>query len=340
MVTPDGLAVDSGDARDLALGAATLEQRVDGGPLVGFQDIHSLASPRGRPELLSCQQVPAAPAFTPCPRSTQVGEFEVAISGGVWVAAGEYLAKFAGIHKVGTLERRLVSLHKAAIQKNLPSPVKTLPVQHALAGIRRTHGVRPRRVVPVVKDTLLEMLIVGEQTQNPVVFARDKAILLLAFCGALRRSEACALDVSDLRFLDGGMDVLIRRSKTDTDGQGHTIFIPKAKGNRCPVVAVTEWLEKGQITEGPVFRAVSRSDRVLPGALSAQSVALIVKRSAARIGANAEDFSGHSLRAGFCTEASTAGLANWQIRAVSRHVNDVHLATYVRPISNKTPSLL
>mgnify|MGYP003599719331 FL=1 len=252
----------------------------------------------------------------------------------------EYLAKFAGVHKVGTLERRLVSLHKAAIQKNLPSPVKTLPVQQALAGIRRTHGVRPRRVAPVVKDTLLEMLIMGEQTQNPVVFARDKAILLLAFCGALRRSEACALDVSDLRFLDEGMDVLIRRSKTDTDAHGHTIFVPKAKGNRCPVVAVTEWLEKGQITEGPVFRAVSRSDRVLPGALSAQSVALIVKRSAARIGANAKDFSGHSLRAGFCTEASTAGLANWQIRAVSRHVNDVHLAAYVRPISNKTPSLL
>ena len=88
LVAPDRLTVDASDARDLALGAAALEQRVDGGPLVGFQDIHSLAFPRGRPELLSCQQVPAAPALTPCPRSTQVGEFGVAISGGVWVAAG------------------------------------------------------------------------------------------------------------------------------------------------------------------------------------------------------------------------------------------------------------
>jgi integrase len=99
-------------------------------------------------------------------------------------------------------------------------------------------------------------------------------------------------------------------------------------------------LDIAQITEGPIFRAVSRSDRVFPGALSAQSVALIVKRAAARIGVNADDFSGHSLRAGFCTEASAAGLANWQIRAVSRHVNDVHLSAYVRPLSNKTPSLL
>jgi integrase len=252
----------------------------------------------------------------------------------------EYLAKFAGNHKVGTLERRMVSLHKAAIQKNLSSPVKSLSVQQALAGIRRTHRVRPRRVTPVLKSTLLEMLIVGERSQKKMAFARDRATLLLCFCGALRRAEACALEVADLKFLDGGMDVLIRRSKTDGEGHGQTIFVPTANGSRCAVAAVREWLELAQITEGPVFRAVSRSDRVLPGALSPQSVALIVKRAAARIGANADDFSGHSLRAGFCTEGSMAGLANWQLRAVTRHVNDVHLAAYVRPLSNKTPSLL
>lgn len=252
----------------------------------------------------------------------------------------EYLAKFAGNHKVGTLERRMVSLHKAAIQKDLSSPVKSLSVQQALAGIRRTHGVRPRRVTPVLKSTLLEMLIVGERSQKKMAFARDRATLLLCFCGALRRAEACALEVADLKFLDGGMDVLIRRSKTDGEGHGQTIFVPTANGSRCAVAAVREWLELAQITEGPVFRAVSRSDRVLPGALSPQSVALIVKRAAARIGANADDFSGHSLRAGFCTEGSMAGLANWQLRAVTRHVNDVHLAAYVRPLSNKTPSLL
>ena len=252
----------------------------------------------------------------------------------------EYLAKYAGNHKVGTLERRMVSLHKAAIRKNLPSAVKSLPVQQALAGIRRTHGVRPRRVTPVVKDTLLEMLIVGEQSQKPLAFARDKAVLLLSFCGALRRSEACALEVSDLKFLEGGCDVFIRRSKTDAEGHGQTIFVPKANGTRCAVAAVSEWLEMAQITEGPVFRAVSRSDRVLPGALSPQSVALIVKRAAGRIGANADEFSGHSLRAGFCTEGSMAGLANWQLRAVTRHANDHHLSVYCRPLSNKTPSLL
>lgn len=80
--------------------------------------------------------------------------------------------------------------------------------------------------------------------------------------------------------------------------------MPKANGTRCAVAAVREWLELAQITEGSVFRAVSRSNRVLPVALSPQSVALIVKRAAARIGANADEFSGHSLRACFCTEGS------------------------------------
>ena len=92
LVAPDRLAVYAGNAGDLALGRAALEQRVHRRLLVRFQDIHSLGFPRGRPDLVSCQQVPAAPAFTPCPRSNQVGEFDVAISGGVWVAIGGQVA--------------------------------------------------------------------------------------------------------------------------------------------------------------------------------------------------------------------------------------------------------
>ena len=85
-IASDRLAVDAGDAGDLALWGIALEQCLYGGALIGLQDIHSWAFPQGRPELASCQQVPTAPAFTPCPRSVQVGEFEVAIDGGIWVA--------------------------------------------------------------------------------------------------------------------------------------------------------------------------------------------------------------------------------------------------------------
>ena len=87
-ITLNGFAVDAGDAGNLSLWGVALQQRDDSGALVGFQDIHSLAFLRGRPEHASCQQVPTVSALRPCPRSIQVGEFEVAISGGVWVAAG------------------------------------------------------------------------------------------------------------------------------------------------------------------------------------------------------------------------------------------------------------
>jgi hypothetical protein len=78
LVAPDRPAVDASDAGNLALGGVALQQCADRGSLVGFQDIHSLAFPIGEDQnLVSRQQVPAAPVFTPCPRSNQVGEFEV-----------------------------------------------------------------------------------------------------------------------------------------------------------------------------------------------------------------------------------------------------------------------
>ena len=321
------LSVSNGSAKPFARHAPKKPPRTDSGNLLAVAD---------------CYIEAATAAST---RRNFASDLRHLLSHGIFAestptAVLEYLAKFAGIHAVGTLERRMISLTKAAKQKNLPSPVKDLMVQQALRGIRRTHGVRPRRVTPVVKDTLLEMLIVGEKEQKPIQYARDKCLLLLSFSGALRRSEACALEVSDLTFQDDGLDLLIRRSKTDTMGAGQTIFVGCAKtASRCPVAAMKNWLEIARIDEGPIFRAVTRSDRVLSDALSPQSVALIVKRAAARIGANG-DFSGHSLRAGYITEGSQVGLANWQIRAVSRHVNDVHMTVYIRPLSHKTPSLL
>jgi hypothetical protein len=94
MVAANGFAVDAGDAGNLTLWGVALEQCDHRGALVGFQDIHSLAFLRGRPEHASCPQVPTVSALRPCPRSIQVGEFEVAISGGIWVAIRVMLHQF------------------------------------------------------------------------------------------------------------------------------------------------------------------------------------------------------------------------------------------------------
>lgn len=255
----------------------------------------------------------------------------------------EYLAAFAGKSAVATLQHRLIAIHRAHTDHNIPSPVMDRLVQRTMQGIRRTFGTVQRRVKALVKDDLLEMMVHIDQ-QRPMKAARDKALLLIGFAGAFRRSELVALRCEDITQYDSGMELLLRRSKTDQEGAGRTVFIPYAKGSRCPVKALKNWLELAGIAEGPLFRSVSRHDKVVGcKALTPQSVALVVKSSVRRMGGDdaAKAVAGHSLRAGYCTEAATVGLQPYQIREQTGHKSDVTLARYIRPVAKrKIPSLL
>lgn len=119
--------------------------------------------------------------------------------------------------------------------------------------------------------------------QKPNKAARDKALLLLGFAGAFRRSELVSIQCQHLTAHDGGIEVLLPRSKTDQSGAGRTVFIPHANGDRCPVLALHEWLTISNIESGYVFRAVDRHDRVANAPLTAQSVALIVKNAIGKV---------------------------------------------------------
>lgn len=114
-----------------------------------------------------------------------------------------------------------------------------------------------------------------------------------------------ALHVADLTEVQAGLRVLIRHSKTDKTGEGRDIAIPRGFRLR-PVEAVQAWLEAAQITEGHVFRRVRLGGQVGAVALSGHAVAEIVKKLAVRAGLDPEEFSGHSLRAGFVTSAVEA----------------------------------
>ena len=134
---------------------------------------------------------------------------------------------------------------------------------------------------------------------------RDRALLTLGFAGAFRRSELVALELTDLAFEPDGLRVQIRHSKTDQEGQGHEIAVPRGM-KLHPVRAVQAWIAAANITDGPVFRAINRHGHV-SGVLTAQSVALIVKHYAEAAGLDPRVFAGHSLRAGFLTSAAEAG---------------------------------
>ena len=248
-------------------------------------------------------------------------------------AAPEAVAAFLAAQaergiKPSTISRRVAAIRYAHRLAGLPAPTDDERVRATVRGIRRERGVAPHKKSPATSDRLIAMAAAGDGGLTAI---RDRALLLLGFAGAFRRSELVALDVSDLAEVDGGLLVTIRRSKTDQEGQGATIAIVRG-AIACPVAAVSEWLKAANIIEGPVFRPINRGGRVLDTRLTGRSVANIVKARATKVGLNASDFAGHSLRAGFITSAAAGGASLFKMMDVSRHKSVDTLRGYVRNV--------
>jgi integrase len=206
------------------------------------------------------------------------------------------------------------------------NPCRTDLVRTTLRGIWRVHGRPQRQVHPALREDLLAMLPHMNGTRG----IRDRALLLIGFAGAFRRSELVRLEHSDVAFVKEGLTLMLRRSKTDQLGEGRKIAIPFARSHACPVKALTHWLDHAEIQSGPLFRIVNKGGDVGEAALSPQSVALIVKGYAKKAGLDAANYSGHSLRAGLITSAAKAGVSSWKIREQTGHKSDAMLQRYIR----------
>jgi integrase len=250
----------------------------------------------------------------------------------------EYIAAYGGNLKVATLEHRLIAIGRAHRDRGLESPTKAPLVKQTMEGIRRSLGVAPRRVRALVKDDLVEILV-SVAKQKPLKAARDKAMLLLGWAAALRRSELVALTVDDVTAYGHGIELLIRKSKTDQRGAGQTVFVPMAKSkDKCPVFAMQEWLQLAGIVDGPIFRQVSRHDYLVgERGLTPQAVAQVVQAAvrAARGDKAAATVAAHSLRAGMVTEAAMVGAPVSEIMGVTRHTSVATLFVYIRPVEKR-----
>ena len=254
----------------------------------------------------------------------------------------KYLAESAndGL-AVATLERRITAIHKVHIDQKLASPAHSEIVRQTMRGIRRTVGTKQRQAKPLLKNDLLLALDAIGANCMPVRASRDRALLLIGFASAMRRSELVGVCVEHLTFSPAGLEIELPVSKTDQERRGRTVFIPRANGSHCPVAALMHWIKTAGIRTGHVFRSVNRYDSVAKQGLTAQSVALILKAAIAQTGADARGFSGHSLRAGYCTSAAEQGWQSWQIRMQTGHKSDLTLAQYIRNFGGqKAQSLL
>ena len=231
-------------------------------------------------------------------------------------AVAAYLAWLAdGGLSASTVDRRLAAIGFAHRRLGLDNPSLSERVKQVVRGIRRTIGTAQTQKAPATAKYVKAML---KGLPDTTVGKRDRALLLIGFAAALRRSELVALNVGDVERQPEGILITIRRSKTDQEGAGQMIPVPRGTKLK-PVAALDAWLAAAGITSGPIFRPVNKGGRVIDARLTDQSVALIVKRRAAAAKLDPVLFSGHSLRAGFVTSALEDGADVLRVMDQTRH---------------------
>jgi integrase len=197
-----------------------------------------------------------------------------------------------------------------------------------MEGVRRSLGTAPAQKAAATVDIVRQMVDgLGEDVQG----LRDRALLLVGFAGAFRRSELVGLDVEDVAFTSNGLVILLRRSKSDQEGVGHKKGLPYGSSPAtCPVRALRAWLDASGVAEGPIFRGVDRHGNIKASRLSPRTVALVVKRVAEAAGLDPTEFAGHSLRAGLATSAAAAGVSERIIMQQTGHRSVQMVRRYIR----------
>jgi site-specific recombinase XerD len=238
-----------------------------------------------------------------------------------------YLAYYAESNSISTLSRRFTTIREAHKSVGVDLQFLSDPQLDAVwTGIKRTVGIAQNGKQPLLTQDIRELI---RQLPENITGIRDRAILLLGFCGGFRRSELVSLNVSDLHFSKNGIEVILRRSKTDQEGQGMTKAIPFASSPElCPVRALTEWLTG--IEDGPLFVSIGKGQRITTNRLSDKSVSLIIKKYAAKAGLQVKELSGHSLRSGFASQAAINGASDRAIMNQTGHRTRAMVDKYVR----------
>jgi integrase len=233
---------------------------------------------------------------------------------------GAYLASLAESHAPSSIRRRLSALGKMHRFNDLPWNPAHRDIQGPLQGLLRRHG-RPAQKAAALTLPMLRQLV--STCDRSARGRRDRALLLLGFAGALRRSELVFLRVEDVAIVANGLRLRILRSKTDPGGQGEEIGVPRGRhADTCPERAFFDWQEVALRKAGPLFRKISVAGRIGEDALHPDAVRRILAHRAGLAGLEKKGFerlSAHALRVGFITVAYENGVRDEDIMRHTRH---------------------
>lgn len=239
----------------------------------------------------------------------------------------DHLAELSRSRKAATISQRLAAIAFKHRVEGADFDARAQNIRATMRGIARTIGTRCEGKSATTIDEIRAMVGIIPDTLRG---KRDKALILLGYAGAFRRSELVGLDIAHLDFARDGVIVLLDKSKTDQRGQGRltAIVLGKRKAT-CPVRALKNWIGAAGIIEGPVFRPVERGV-ALSTRYYDRGVANAVKRWARKAGLDARKFAGHSLRSGHVTQASMNGVEDRDIMAQTGHQRLETMHGYIR----------
>ena len=234
--------------------------------------------------------------------------------------------------KMSTLKRRLVSIGVIHKLKGHYLDTKHPSIIENILGIKRRKGSIQKGKKPILINHLKQIInIIDEQNKEDIKKFRDRSIILIGFSGGFRRNEIVSLDCDDLDFVQEGLKINIKRSKTDQFGEGFTKALPYFDSSQyCPVVSLKKWLEISKITSGALFRRFVKGSKLSEKRLTDQTVALLIKEYLNLAGIDSKNYSGHSLRSGFATSAAESGVEERNIMAMTGHKSTEMVRKYIK----------
>ena len=232
-----------------------------------------------------------------------------------------YITNLSKFNRYSTIKRRISSIKVIHGYKGYHIDTNHPLIKENLIGIKKKIGIFQNSKKPLLINYLFDIinLINDNNVTNSLLKCRDKAVLLLGFSGGFRRSEIVNILKKDIEFVNEGMKIRIRKSKTDQFGEGQIKGIPFYKEQKyCPVLATKEWLQVSDKTDERIF---PYSDKL---------ISLIVKKSMKLINLNADLYSGHSLRSGFATSTASAGASERSIMQMTGHKSTEMVRRYIK----------
>ena len=243
-----------------------------------------------------------------------------------------YLTHLSSSSKISTLRRRLVSIGVVHKLKGHYLDTKHPVIIENLMGIKRKKGSIQIGKKPILINHLKQIInVIDEQKIEKIKKLRNRTLILIGFGGGFRRTELISIDYEDLDFVEEGVKITLRRSKTDQFGESLIKGLPYFSNEKyCPVTSLKNWINLSKIKTGPVFRRFAKGPTLTANRLTDQSVVLIIKDCLKLAGIENQNFSGHSLRSGFATVAAESGADERSIMAMTGHKTTQMVRRYIK----------